>query len=209
MSCLWPTNIRKRKRSVVFCLSRIRNNSQNRNWPKLFFLSHAPQKREAWVSLEDKSSSTKCPKKDNCRVDILPYFLPSNTMAEDRPADQEISLHGDGHGHQVAPGDKYLTIMIMMWSDDDHDHDVIRWWSCCDQVISTWWSWSWYDVIIWSAPSRRTTRRCRAQKSPGVARKTCWWSRLPCWPCWTGSRIWSFCWSPLSLFSKWWSPKLS
>ena len=125
MSRLWLTYTRKVESSAVFCLGRICNDSQNRNWPKLFFLSHAPQKREAWVSLEDKSSSTKCPKKDNCRVDTLPYFLPSNTMAEDRPADQEISLHGDGHGHQVAPGDKYLTIMIMMWSDDDHV--VIRW----------------------------------------------------------------------------------
>ena len=41
-------------------------------------------------------------------------------MAEDRPADQEISLHGDGHGHQVAPGDKYLMIMIIVSSYDDH-----------------------------------------------------------------------------------------
>ena len=41
-------------------------------------------------------------------------------MAEDCPADQEISLHGDSHGHQVAPGDKYLMFMIMMSSDDDY-----------------------------------------------------------------------------------------
>ena len=47
-------------------------------------------------------------------------------MAEDRPADQEISLHGDGHGHQVAPGDKYL--MIMFWSGDQHLMIIIMVW---------------------------------------------------------------------------------